>query len=51
MINVKATLNISQIVAEKMIKNGTGGSIVNISSQASKVSTYLSINSFYEIMT
>lgn len=34
-VNVKAVMNISQIVAKKMIEN-KGGSIVNISSQASK---------------
>lgn len=36
-INVKAVLNVSQIVAQDMIKRKTGGSIVNISSQASMV--------------
>ncbi|CAH2106443.1 unnamed protein product [Euphydryas editha] len=35
-INVKAALNISQVVARKMVENKTPGSIVNISSQASK---------------
>ncbi|VVD05647.1 unnamed protein product [Leptidea sinapis] len=35
-VNVKAVLNISQIVAKKMIENKIHGSIVNISSQASK---------------
>ncbi|KAJ8728118.1 hypothetical protein PYW08_016503 [Mythimna loreyi] len=35
-VNVKATLNISQIVARKMVENKTPGTIVNISSQASK---------------
>ncbi|CAG9584616.1 unnamed protein product [Danaus chrysippus] len=35
-VNVKAVLNISQIVAKKMIDNNTQGAIVNISSQASK---------------
>ncbi|KAG6442344.1 hypothetical protein O3G_MSEX002331 [Manduca sexta] len=35
-VNVKAVLNISQIVAKKMIDNKTHGAIVNISSQASK---------------
>lgn len=35
-VNVKAVLNISQIVAKKMIENKTHGAIVNISSQASK---------------
>lgn len=36
-VNVKAVLNISQVVARKMIENKTAGAIVNISSQASKV--------------
>ncbi|KAI8435937.1 hypothetical protein MSG28_004105 [Choristoneura fumiferana] len=35
-INVKAVLNISQVVAKKMIEKNIHGSIVNISSQASK---------------
>ncbi|XP_072932027.1 D-erythrulose reductase-like [Epargyreus clarus] len=35
-INVKAVMNISQVVASKMVKNKTHGTIVNISSQASK---------------
>lgn len=35
-VNVKAVLNISQIVARKMVENKTHGTIVNISSQASK---------------
>ncbi|KAL0841204.1 hypothetical protein ABMA28_014943 [Loxostege sticticalis] len=35
-VNVKAVLNISQVVARKMIENKTHGAIVNISSQASK---------------
>ncbi|XP_049868926.1 D-erythrulose reductase-like [Pectinophora gossypiella] len=35
-VNAKAILNVSQIVAKKMIENGIKGSIVNISSQASK---------------
>ncbi|CAH0719381.1 unnamed protein product, partial [Brenthis ino] len=35
-VNVKAVLNISQVVAKKMIENKTAGAIVNISSQASK---------------
>jgi len=34
-VNVRAVVNVSQLVAEKMIARGTGGSIVNISSQAS----------------
>jgi len=36
-INVKSVLFLSQCVAKKMIEAGIGGSIVNISSQASKV--------------
>ncbi|KAJ0177187.1 hypothetical protein K1T71_007196 [Dendrolimus kikuchii] len=35
-VNVKAVLNISQIVARKMVENKTHGTIVNLSSQASK---------------
>ncbi|XP_039754343.1 uncharacterized short-chain type dehydrogenase/reductase y4vI-like [Pararge aegeria] len=35
-VNVKAALNISQVVAKKMVENKTHGTIVNISSQASK---------------
>ncbi|CAK1596086.1 unnamed protein product [Parnassius mnemosyne] len=35
-INTKAILNITQVVAKKMINNNIKGSIVNISSQASK---------------
>lgn len=35
-VNVKSILNISQIVAKKMVDNNIKGSIVNISSQASK---------------
>ncbi|CAH0579231.1 unnamed protein product [Chrysodeixis includens] len=35
-VNVKAALNISQIIARKMVDNKTHGAIVNISSQASK---------------
>lgn len=34
-INVKAMLFVSQILAKKMVANGKGGSIVNVSSQAS----------------
>lgn len=36
-VNVKAVINISQIVAKSMKERGTGGSIVNISSQAALV--------------
>lgn len=36
-INVKAAINITQTVAVGMIKRGAGGSIVNVSSQASMV--------------
>ncbi|XP_013199789.1 L-xylulose reductase [Amyelois transitella] len=35
-INTRAVVNVSQIVAKKMIQNGIKGSIVNVSSQASK---------------
>ncbi|CAG4979963.1 unnamed protein product [Colias eurytheme] len=35
-INVKSIINISQVVAKKMISSKTKGAIVNISSQASK---------------
>ncbi|XP_022192333.2 L-xylulose reductase isoform X2 [Nilaparvata lugens] len=35
-INVKAIVNISQVVAKQMIDRGKGGSIVNVSSQASQ---------------
>ncbi|XP_046989443.1 L-xylulose reductase-like [Schistocerca americana] len=35
-INVKAVLNVSQVVAESMIQRGKGGTIVNLSSQASQ---------------
>lgn len=41
---VKALLNVSQIVALKMIENKIKGSIVNISSQASKVNALSMIN-------
>jgi len=34
-VNLKSVLFLSQIVAKKMIANGKGGSIVNVSSQAS----------------
>jgi len=34
-VNVKALINVSQVVAKKMIERGTGGSIVNLSTQAS----------------
>lgn len=36
-VNVRSVLSISQIVAQGMIERGTGGTIVNISSQASMV--------------
>ncbi|KAJ0177186.1 hypothetical protein K1T71_007195 [Dendrolimus kikuchii] len=35
-VNVRAILNVSQVVAKKMVEKGIKGSIVNISSQASK---------------
>lgn len=50
-VNVKAVLNISQIVAKKMIENKTPGAIVNISSQASKVSSLTSFKLFQIIMS
>lgn len=34
-VNIKSVLFLSQIIAKKMISNGKGGSIVNVSSQAS----------------
>lgn len=37
-VNARAIINVSQVVARKMIENNIKGSIVNISSQASKVS-------------
>ena len=36
-VNVEAPLLMSQVIAKNMIKRGVKGSIVNISSQASKV--------------
>jgi len=36
-VNVKSVLNITQVVAKNMIERKSGGSIVNISSQAGKV--------------
>ncbi|XP_063618535.1 L-xylulose reductase-like [Cydia splendana] len=39
-VNVKSVLNVSQVVAKKMIDAKTGGSIVNISSQASKAALW-----------
>ena len=35
-VNVKSMMHISQLVAKEMIKNAKGGSIVNVSSQASQ---------------
>lgn len=35
-VNVRAVLNVSQVVARKMIDSGRSGSIVNVSSAASK---------------
>lgn len=40
-VNVKAILNVSQVLAKKMIENNIKGSIVNISSQASKVFLFI----------
>lgn len=45
---VKAVLNVSQVIASKMIQNNIKGSIVNISSQASKVRTKIA-NWVFEI--
>ncbi|CAG9094794.1 hypothetical protein JYU34_012646 [Plutella xylostella] len=39
-VNVKAMLNVSQVVAKKMIDAKKGGAIVNISSQASKAALW-----------
>nr|XP_039264978.1 L-xylulose reductase-like [Styela clava] len=39
-INVKAMIHVSQIVAKGMVARGTGGSIVNVSSQASKAALW-----------
>jgi len=36
-INVKGTINVSQVLGQKMVENGVHGSIVNISSQAGMV--------------
>nr|CAD7464496.1 unnamed protein product [Timema tahoe] len=35
-INVKSIINVSQVIAKGMVDRKKGGSIVNISSQASK---------------
>jgi len=35
-INVKAVINVSQVVAKSLISRGSGGSIVNVSSQSGK---------------
>jgi hypothetical protein len=40
-VNVKAVINVSQVVVEGMIKRKSGGSIVNVSSQASQVYVFL----------
>ncbi|XP_073945278.1 L-xylulose reductase-like isoform X2 [Choristoneura fumiferana] len=39
-VNVKSVLNVSQVIAKKMIDAKSGGSIVNISSQASKAALW-----------
>lgn len=46
-VNVKAMLNVSQVVAKKMIDAKKGGAIVNISSQASKVIITVSLPFHY----
>jgi len=43
-LNVKAVINVSQQIAQKMIKSGRGGSIVNLSSAASKVHTPIAVS-------
>ena len=35
--NVKQVINVTQIVASKMIEDGRGGSIVNVSSQVRQI--------------
>ncbi len=35
-VNLKAVINVSQVVAKRLIQRGSGGAIVNVSSQASK---------------
>ena len=37
-MNLTAVLHVSQIIARGMVERGQGGSIVNLSSQASMVS-------------
>lgn len=44
-MNVKSLVNVSQIIAKQMVERKEGGSIVNLSSQASKVGLiFLKIN-------
>lgn len=50
-VNVKSVLNVSQVVAKKMIDAKSGGSIVNISSQASKVNLCFCSVTFDKIST
>ncbi|XP_078610472.1 L-xylulose reductase-like [Branchiostoma floridae x Branchiostoma japonicum] len=38
-VNVRAVLQVSQIIAKGMVERGTGGSIVNVSSLGSKLAT------------
>ena len=35
-VNLKAVVNVSQVVAKRMVADKTGGSIVNVSSQVLK---------------
>ncbi|GBP62868.1 hypothetical protein EVAR_44724_1, partial [Eumeta japonica] len=39
-INVKSVLNVSQVIAKKMVDAKSGGAIVNVSSQASKAALW-----------
>jgi len=54
--NLKSVLNVSQIIAKKMVERGTGGSIVNVSSVAGKKAfpaciAYGSLKAGLEMMT
>ncbi|XP_035695453.1 L-xylulose reductase-like isoform X2 [Branchiostoma floridae] len=55
-VNVRAVLQVSQIIAKGMVERGTGGSIVNVSSLASKISakactTYCASKGALDIMS
>ena len=55
-INLKSIMNVSQVVAEDMIKRKVAGSIVNLSSQASLVAVkdhtvYCSVKAALDMMT